>query len=87
MVGLSPAESNLPGIVFCIVLSWTVTAAIFPPSDHAEPDLITTPDSADAVSESRNQGAGNGGTLLPQHTPALYPELVRTELAHGVHDG
>lgn len=72
---------------FVQVVKTGQTAEIFPPSDHAEPASIETPDSADAGSESRNQGAGNGGTLLPQHTPALFPELVKTELAHGEHDG
>jgi hypothetical protein len=60
------------------------TAAIFP---SPEPTALAAvvPDSAgsEAVAGTPAQNALH----LPQHTPTLFPELAKTELAHGAHDG
>ena len=61
------------------------TAAIFPSSEPTAPAAAVAPDSAGfgAVTGAQSQSVPR----WPQHTPALFPELAKTELAHGAHDG
>lgn len=70
---------------FVQVVKTGQTAAIFPPSDQTPPAAQVTPDGVDsgAIADSPKQG----GVPLLQHTPALFPELAKTELTHGAHDG
>jgi hypothetical protein len=69
---------------FVQVVKTGQTAAIFPPPDQTPPAAMT-PDGMDsgAIAEPQDQ---DGAPLL-QHTPALFPELTKTALTHGAHDG
>lgn len=69
---------------FVQVVKTGQTAAIFPPPDQTLPAAMT-PDGTDsgAISEPQAQD----GTPLLQHTSALFPELSKTALTHGAHDG
>ncbi|MBP6719868.1 MAG: DEAD/DEAH box helicase family protein [Rhodoferax sp.] len=71
---------------FVQVVKFGQTAAIFPAPDPAAPTAAVVPDKADSdVVETSTQGPPTA--LVQQHTPTLFPELVKTELAHGANDG
>lgn len=70
---------------FVQVVKTGQTAAIFPPSDQTPPAAVSTPDGAGSVTLAGTEGQGTAPLL--QHTPALFPELTKTALTHGAHDG
>lgn len=70
---------------FVQVVKTGQTAAIFPPSDLTSSAADVTLQGAGSGSTDDPQG--QDGAPLLQHTPALFPELTKTALTHGVHDG
>ncbi|MGO4763795.1 DEAD/DEAH box helicase [Cupriavidus sp. 2KB_3] len=70
---------------FVQVVKTGQTAAIFPPPDHAQAAAALTPSDADSTATTSDHQQSTA--RLTQHTPSLFPELAKTELTHGVHDG
>jgi hypothetical protein len=70
---------------FVQVMKTGQTAAIFPPHDPAYPVPALTPDGKYAEPLITWQGQ-NAAPLL-QETPALFPELTKSDLSHGVQEG
>lgn len=70
---------------FVQVVKTGETAAIFPPPNQTPPAAIETSGGEDAGSVADNQE--QGVVPLPQQTAAMFPELAKTELAHGEQDG
>lgn len=70
---------------FVQVVKTGETAAIFPSHviTPAAPGL--TPEHIDPRAITDNQGGGTGTQI--HHTPALFPELTKTALTHGVNNG
>lgn len=69
---------------FVQVVKTGQTAAIFPPSDPTPPATVVTPDGTDPAPPTGAQGHSVAPLL---HTTTLFPELTKTALTHGAHDG
>lgn len=67
---------------FVQVVKTGQTAAIFPPSDQSSPAAVVTPGIADSVTPTERLGQS-----VAQPALTLFPELTKTALTHGVHDG
>ena len=69
---------------FVQVVKTGQTAAIFPPSDPTPPATAGTPNGTAPAPPTGTRGHSAAPAL---HTPALFPELTKTALTHGAHNG
>lgn len=70
---------------FVQVVKTGQTAAIFPPPHQTPPAAVVTADGADSATPPGTQG--QSAAPLSLHAPVLFPELTKTALTHGAHDG
>ncbi len=61
------------------------TAAIFSSPDPTAPAAVVASDGMDSTALANAQG--QPVALQPQHTPDFFPQLAKTGLAHGIHEG